>query len=269
MRVLLGVVTFFWLSLMALCAPNNAALYQTAQAGTVPAPSTPPATWTVDPERVNIGIFVVDYPQRTLQQAYFFQETPCVEPLADELIITNARAAFSNTLTGERIALTIEAGGMIAESLHWEAQFLAWAVHLGDFTGKALVAPCSGNVLFAGESIWSGQGVRPYPNRPLPPASLIQLSTSITPPQSLALIEQSAGMTMSATTAWSAIADLNLLHALAQQPVTTHAFLYRPATGYVEPAAELAQAQWIFIVATASLLSPPNRTELYLPLIRQ
>ena len=59
------------------------------------------------------------------------------------------------------------------------------------------------------------------------------------------------------------------VHDLAEQPFKTLAFLYRPAIGYIDPAEELAQAEWIFIVYTNPSSRTQSNIEQYLPLIQK
>jgi hypothetical protein len=276
MRNLFSVAIVLCFFFAALYLPPIGSSPSLVLAGTVPPrPTTPTPTpvstpsWPIDSQQTNIGLFVVDYASAEVKQVYFQQEAPCSEPLPIQTIITNARSAISNTLTGQHLEVTVQAGGMLAESLEPADDFLAWSVHLGDFTGSALLHPCTGHPLFAGESIWAGHGVRTYPREPLPAESLQTLSNLIPPPPSLATVAHSDFMTMTAETAWAGIANLNLLHDLAQQPFKTVAFLYRPAIGYVDPTEELAQAEWIFIVYTDPSPRSQSTIEQYLPLIRQ
>ena len=267
MRNLFSVAIVLWFFFALLYTPLLASSPLMVLAGTVP--PTPTPSWTIDTKQTNIGVFVVDYASAKVKQAYFQQEPPCSEPLSVPNMITNARAAISTTLTGQRLDVTVQAGGTLAESLEPADEFLAWSVHLGDFTGSALLHSCTGNVLFAGESIWAGHGVRTYPREPLPAESLQTLPDAVAPPQSLATIAHTAWMTMTAEAAWARIAPLNFLHDLAEQPFKTLAFLYRPAIGYIDPAEELAQAEWIFIVYTNPSSRTQSNIEQYLPLIRQ
>ncbi len=266
MRLLFSITTFLCLTLTILCAPQENLFYQTIHAQTIP-PATP--TWLIDAEKMNIAVLTVDYTSNALQQAYFMQEMPCQQPLSDQMIITHARTALSNTATGHLIDTTLQANGRLAESLDWVDELLSWQVHLGDFTADALLHPCTGHVIFAGESIWAGQGERPYPRNPLPVQSLLHRATAITPPPTLITIKPPLQITQTATEAWAEIADLNLVHDLAQQPFEVVAFLYRPATGYVDLAEELAKAQWIFILYSKPHLLAQSKLEHYLPLIRQ
>jgi len=266
MRNLFSVAIMLWFVFAVLYTPMMASSPLMVLAETVPPISTP--SWTMDSKQTNIGVFAVDYASAQVKGVYFLQEAPCGEPLSVQTIITNARTAISTTLTGQWLDVTVQAGGALAESLEPADEFLAWSVHLGDFTGSALLHPCTGNVIFAGESIWAGHGVRTYPRQPLPAESLQTLPTAITPPQSLATVAHTDFMTMTAEAAWAGIANLNLLHDLAQQSFKTLAFLYRPAIGYVDPAQELMQAEWIFIVYTNPSPRTQNNIEQYLPLIR-
>ena len=80
----------------------------------------------------------------------------------------------------------------------------------------------------------------------------------------------SAGLiTDTVVAAWSTIADLNLLHDLAHRPFKVVALLYRPAMGYLDPAQELAQAEWILIAYTEPTPRAQMQFEHYLPLVRQ
>jgi|GEM_PF-5384453 len=266
MRLLFSTTTLLCLLFVVFCVPQKTTFYQLAHAQTIP-PPTPP--WFIEPGKMNIAVLMVDYKDSELQQAYFMQEEPCQQPLSAQTIITNARRALSNTITGDLIDTTLQTNGLLAESLDWESAFMAWQVHLGDFTANALLHPCTGNVIFAGESIWAGYGERPYPHNPLPAQALLHLSEVITPPLGLATIEPSTFITKTAVDAWAEIANLNLVHDLARQPFQTVAFLYRPATGYVDPAEELAEAQWIFILYSEPATLGQTNFAHYLPLIRQ
>lgn len=266
MRILFCGIIVLGCFFIVQYTPVIASSSQAVLAGTVP--PTPISAWALDSTQSNIGVFIVDYAGVEVKQAYFLQEPPCGEPLSAQTIITYARSAISTTLTGQRLDVTVQAGGMLAESLESADEFVTWSVHLGDFTGSALLHPCTGNVIFAGESIWAGHGVRTYPRAPLPTESLQTLPDAITPPQSLATVTHTEWMTMTAEAAWVGIAKLNLLHDLTQQPFKTLAFLYRPAVGYLDPSEELAQAEWIFIVYTNPQPRSQRTIEQYLPLIR-
>lgn len=268
---LLIVTAFLCLTWTALCGAGENSFQRSAKAGTVPPTpaATPTPSWSIDPMQTNIAVLTLSYATAQLQQAYLVQEATCTTPLTEQALIVAARAALSNTATGDLIALTTQAGGSLAESLEQQGEFHAWHVHLGDLTASVLLSPCTGNVIFAGESIWASHGTRPYPRDPLPAPTLLHLSSIITPPQSLTIVGQSEALTLTAEAAWSKLADLNLVHDLAQHPFKILAFLYRPATGYVEPAEELAQAEWVFLIYRAPLPRAQSRVEQYLPLIRQ
>lgn len=269
---LLMVSVFFCLSWATLWGPQGNLLPPLAHAGTVPPTPTvtitPTATWSIAPTQTNIAVLTLSYATAELQQAYLIQETTCSGPLTEQALMLTARAALSNTATGKRIALTTQAGGSVAETVEQQGELPAWSVHLGDFTASVFFSPCTGNVIFAGESIWAGQGIRPYPRNPLPAPTLLH-TTTITYPSSLTTIGQSEFLTLTAEAAWAKVADLNLVHALAQQPFKTLAYFYRPATGHVDPAEELAQAEWIFILYPTPAPRTQSKVEQYLPLIRQ
>lgn len=267
MRNLFSVAIVLWFFFALFYIPLLASSPLMVLAETVPPNPTP--SWTIDSKQTNIGVFIVDYAGVEVKQAYFLQEPPCGEPLSVQTIITNARTAISTTLTGQRLDVTVQAGGTLAESVEPTDEFVTWSVHLGDFTGSVLLHPCTGNALFAGESIWAGHGVRTYPREPLPAESLQTLTNAVAPPPSLASVAHTDFMTITAEAAWARIANLNLLHDLTEQPYKTLAFLYRPAVGYVDPAEELAQAEWIFIVYTNPSPRTQSTIEQYLPLIRQ
>ncbi len=266
MRLLFSITNFLYLALALFCALQGNPFYQAVQAETIPI-ATP--SWSMDTEKMNIAVLTIDYTTNELRQAYFMQEMSCQHPLSDQTIITHARMALNNTAIGDLMDTTLQANGLLAESLDWTGELLSWQVHLGDFTANALLHPCTGNVIFAGESIWTGQGERPYPRNPLPTQSLLHLATAITLPTTLTMIEPPLLITQTATDAWAEIADLNLVHDLTQQPFAALAFLYRPATGYVDPAEELAAAEWIFILYSEPLPLAQTQFEHYLPLIRQ
>lgn len=267
MRILFGVAIVLFLSLWACCAPTTVWLHPSVQAQTLPPSPTP--SWQITTTATNIATFIVDYAGTTVKEAYFLQDPACATPLTETLLITKARAAVSNTVTGQRLAFALSAGGAIAESWRWPQDLFSWSVHLGDFTAQALLASCSGQVLFAGESIWMGHGVRPYLRAPISPSALLHLPTRLPLPSALTPLTSSDPMTGTLEAAWSAIADLNLLHDLAQQPFHVAALLYRPATGYLDPAQELAQAEWVVIVCTEPTARAQTQFEHYLPLIRQ
>ncbi|MCE7987740.1 MAG: hypothetical protein DYG89_41785 [Caldilinea sp. CFX5] len=264
MRILLiTVVGLLWLAGQATDNRWASAAY----AQTVPPAPTP--AWNIDPNQNNLALFIVDYAAEGVKEAYFLQEPPCQSALPTTTLTLNARAAISNTLTGGYLAFALQAGSRLPETTTWFDALFAWSIHLGDFTAQALLTPCLGQPIFAGESLWMGQGVRPFPRQPLPAAALTRLPTPVPPPAALATVAQTEWMTITAETAWSAIADLNLLHDLAQQPFATHAFLYRPATGYADPLEELAHAEWVFIVYRGPLNRAQIPDEYYLPLIHQ
>jgi hypothetical protein len=268
---LLLVTGFLSLIWAALCGPGEGSFYQSVQAGTVPPTPTVSATpeWSAEPVPTNIVVLTVSYTTAQLQQAYLFQESDCTEALTNHALLITARTALSNTATGERIAIVTEAGGSLAETLDQQADLYSWYVHLGNFTARAFLSPCTGKVLFAGESIWAGQGMRPYPRNPLPASALVQLSTLITAPQTFITIGQTDFLTLTAEAAWNQIANLNVVHDLAQQPYKALAYFYRPATGYVDPAEELARAEWVFILYRTPSPRAQGRSAYYLPLIRQ
>lgn len=267
MRILLGVATVLFLSLWAFCVPTTAWSQPSAQAQTLPPSPTP--SWQMTTTATNIATFIVDYAGTTVKEAYLLQDPICERPLTETLLVTNARVAISNTLTGHRLAFTLQAGGKPAETLAWPQDLFSWSLYLGDFSAQALVAPCSGEVIFAGESIWMGEGVRPALHTPISSSLLLHLSTAIPQPSTLTTVASPDWVTDTVATAWSTIADLNLLHDLARQPMKVMALLYRPATGYVDPAQELAQAEWILIVYTEPTPRAQTQFEHYLPLIRQ
>lgn len=217
----------------------------------------------------NIATFIIDYAGTTLKEAYLLQDPSCERPLTETILVTNARAAISNTLTGHRLNFTLQAGGKPAETLAWPQALFSWSLYLGDFSAQALVAPCSGQVIFAGESIWMGEGARPTLHTPISPSLLLRLPTAIPLPAPLTTVASPDWVTDTVAAAWSTIADLNLLHDLAHQPFKVMALLYRPATGYVDPAQELAQAEWIVMVYTEPTPRAQTQFEHYLPLVRQ
>lgn len=236
-------------------------------AQTVPPAPTP--AWNIDPNQNNLAIFIVDYAGDAVKEAYFLQEPSCPTALPATTLRINARSAISNTLTGGQLALALQAGSRLPETTTWFGALFAWSLHLGDFTAQTLLTPCLGQPIFAGESLWMGQGVRPFPRQPLPATTLSRLPTQIPPPAVLTTVDQTEWMTITAEAAWSTIADLNLLHDLAQQPFAAHAFLYRPATGYLNPLEELEHAEWVFIVYRKPLNRAQLPDEYYLPLIHQ
>lgn len=266
MRILFAtaiMLGFSWLALSAGGGTGIAAVH----AETVPPAPTP--AWRVDPGQHNTAVLILDYAGRALKAAYFFQEPTCQPTLATATLTLNARNAFSNTLTGAQMAHILQAGNRLPEMVTWAGEFFDWSIHLGDFTAKALLTPCRGEPIFAGESIWMGEGVRPFPRQALPASALVRLATNVPPPPTLATVAQTEGMTVTALMAWTSIADLNLVHDLAQPPFDTQAFLYRPATGFVDPHDELAHAEWIFIIYRAPTLRAQTPNDYYLPLIRQ
>lgn len=260
------IVTLFGFTLLARQATDNP-WHSPVRAETVPPVPTP--AWQIDPNQHNMALFIVDYAGAEAKEAYFLQEPPCQTALSATTLTLNARTAISNTMTGELLARAIEAGSRLPESVTWLGPFFHWSVQIGDFTAQVRLTPCLGQPIFAGESIWMGHGVRPFPHQPLPATALTRLPTRVPPPAALATVAQTEGMTITAEAAWSTIADLNLLHDMAKQPFTTQAFLYRPATGYVDPREELAHAEWVFLVYR----EPTQRAEIaddyYLPLIAQ
>ncbi len=266
MRLLFSTTLLLCLALAICCAPQENFLYPSAKAQTIPQP-TP--SWTLDANKMNIAVLTVDYSTNALQHAYFMQEPSCLQPLSTQTIITQARAALSNTATGDLIDTTLQANGLLAESVDWADEFMNWEVHLGDFTANALLSPCTGNVVFASESIWTGYGERPYPRNPLPAQSLVHLAETSPPPLALTPLEASQLITDTLPDAWAAIADLNLVHDLSQTPYSALAFLYRPATGYVDPLEELEEAQWIFVLYTEARPQAQGEFKIYLSLIRQ
>lgn len=267
MRILFGVATVLFLSLWAFCVPTTVWLQPSTQAQTLPPSPTP--SWPITTTATNIATFIVDYAGTTLKEAYFLQDPACATPLTETRLITNARTAISNTVTGHRLAFALSAGGQLAESFEWPQDLFSWSVYLGDFTARALLAPCSGQVIFAGESIWMGHGVRPPLHTPIAPAALLHLPTSIPLPPTLTTMTSADVITDTVVAAWSTIADLNLVHELAHQPFQVVALLYRPTTGYIDPAQELAQAEWILIVYTEPTPRAQTQFEHYLPLVRQ
>lgn len=237
------------------------------QAETVPPVPTP--AWSIDPAQRNMALFILDYAGAAVKDAYFWQEPPCQPTLSVPALTLHARDALTSTQTGAQMALIVNAGGRLPEIATWTGEFFDWTLHLGDFTARALLTPCHGEPVFAGESIWMGHGVRPFPRHPLPATALLRLPTHVPPPPTLATVAQTEGMTITAEAAWVTIADLNLLHDLAQQPFDTLAFLYRPATGFVDPSAELAHAEWVFIVYREPMPRAQTPADYYLPLIHQ
>lgn len=267
MRILFGVAFGLFLALWAFCAPPKAWPQPSTQAQTLP--PIPTASWQITTTTTNIATFIVDYAGTTVKEAYFLQDSACGTALAETLLITNARAAISNTKTGRYMALTLHAGGKIAESTRWDQDLFSWSTYFGDFMAQALLAPCSGQVIFAGESVWMGQGVRPALHTPLPMTDLVSLPTNIALPPALTIIAGPISMQRPVEDAWRLISNLNLVHDLAQQPFKVIALLYRPATGYVDPAQEMAKAEWIFLVYTGPTPRAQTQFEYYLPLVRQ
>lgn len=267
MRILFGVATVLFLSLWAFCAPTTIWLQPSTLAQTLPPSPTP--SWQMTTTATNIATFIVDYAGATVKEAYFLQDPACATPLTATRLITNARTAISNTVTGQRMAVTLSASGQIAESVGWPQDLFSWSVYLGDFSAQALLAPCSGQVIFAGESIWMGHGVRPTLHTLIAPAALLHLPTAIPLPPTLTTLASAGLITDTVVAAWSTIADLNLVHDLAHQPFKVVALLYRPAMGYLDPTQELAQAEWILIVYTEPTPRAQTQLEHYLPLIRQ
>lgn len=235
------------------------------QAETVP--PVPTSAWNIDPNQRNMALFIVDYAGAAVKEAYFLQEPPCPTALPVPTLTLKARTTISNTLTGGQLALAIKAGSQLPERVTRFGPFFDWSIHLSDFTARALLTPCLGEPIFAGESIWMGHGVRPFPRQPLPATALTRLSTRVPPPTALATVAQTEGMTITAEAAWSTIADLNLLHDITEQPFATQAFLYRPATGYVDPQEELAHAEWVFLVYREPAARTQRPDSYYLPLI--
>lgn len=283
MRILLGIQlrlvksvhsfsAFFLITTIVsfLCLAGQAAdnsWASAAHAQTVPPAPTP--AWRIDPNQSNLALFIVDYAGDAVKEAYFFQEPSCRTALPATTLTLNARAAISNTLTGKYLAQALQAGSRLPEKTTWLDALFAWSIHLGDFTAQTFMTPCLGLPIFAGESLWMGHGARPFPRYPLPANALTRLPTQVPPPATLATVAQTEWMTVTAKAAWSTIADLNLLHDIAQQPFATHAFLYRPATGYVDPVEELAHAEWVFIVYRGPLNRTQIPDEYYLPIIHQ
>lgn len=257
------VLAFLLLAGQVADQPGTPVVY----AETVPPVPTP--AWRIDPNQNNMAVLIVDYAGSTVKEAYFLQEPACQSALPAATLTLNARTALSGTITGDQLALALEAGSRLPERMSWSGPFFAWSLHLGDFTAQALLTPCLGQPLFAGESIWMGHGVRPFPHHPLPATALTRLPTRLPPPATLATVAQTEWMTITAAMAWSAIADLNLLHDMAQQPYATHTFLYRPATGYVDPRKELAHAEWVFIIYHELPLRTQRPIAQFLPLICQ
>lgn len=260
------IVTLLGFTLLAGQATENP-WRSAVRAETVPPVPTP--AWQIDPNQHNIALFIVDYASAEAKEAYFLQEPSCQTALPATTLTLNARTAISNTMTGGLLARAIETGSRLPESVTWIGPFFHWSVQLGNFTAQVRLTPCLGQPIFAGESIWMGHGVRPFPHQPLPATALTRLPTRLPPPAALATVAQTEGMTITAEAAWSTIADLNLLHDMAEQPFATQAFLYRPATGYVDPHEELAHAEWVFLVYR----EPAQRAEIpdnyYLPLIQR
>ncbi|MEZ4866239.1 MAG: hypothetical protein R3C14_33285 [Caldilineaceae bacterium] len=270
MRILFSTVLWLGLFIASFAYVVLPTARQTALAGTIP--NQPPAStvWQIDPTQMNIGIFVLDYATLTLHDAYFLQEPACTQRIANEVLAANAHTALTGTATGTLIQTVTEAGGTLYETADAAGDFYAWHINLGDYTAQALLHPCTGHPIFVGETIWAGHGLRPYPTHSLTSTLLVQLSTAITTPQAVTLLEQSAAMTVSAESAWGAIANLNLVHDLAHDPAfKTIAFLYKPATGYVDPALELAEAEWVFIIYCLPTPTPAHPANLYLPLVQQ
>lgn len=260
------IVTLFGFMLLAGQATDKP-WHSAVRAETVP--PVPAPTWQIDPNQHNMALFIVDYAGVEAKEAYFLQEPPCQTVLPTATLTLNARAAISNTLTGEQLALAIEAGSRLLERATWSGPFFDWSIHLSDFTARTLLTPCLGQPIFAGESIWMGHGIRPFLRHPLPATALTRLSTRVPPPAALATVAQTEGMTITAEAAWSTIADLNLLHDMAEQPFATQAFLYRPATGYVDPREELIHAEWVFLVYREPTQRAQIADDYYLPLITQ
>jgi hypothetical protein len=185
-------------------------------------PSTPKpdhSQWAIDPDSVNLALFIVDYDTRGFEGASFSHHPPSPDWLDGRM-----------PLWGE------------------------WV--LGDDTSHVVFHYAVSNAtIFDGSVVRSGEGSVIYPWPLLAPDSFGTLPTAAQQPTAVPIVgppnwSECAGPATRPEPAWAAVSHLDLVHALVSDSALVNFYLYPPHVDSV--ACDTLSAKWIVFLCRPS-----------------